>query len=189
MPCTADATASPDAISAAGVAPRRRNRQAATMIKGKTRYSRRSGDANSTYVTATIATRSAMRWTPVANVGAGAVDRGTRLSRKGATSITPIATGAQLVALLVGIAVVTYVLFESPLRLEYLVFPLIMVAAWRFRLRGATPAALIASGLAVASAVQGIGPFANEDLLEKMITLQVFNVFVAMSSFVLSAYG
>jgi len=98
------------------------------------------------------------------------------------------ATGAQLVALLVGIAVVTYVLFESPLRLEYLVFPLIMVAAWRFRLRGATPAALIASGLAVASAVQGIGPFANEDLLEKMITLQVFNVFVAMSSFVLSAY-
>ena len=97
-------------------------------------------------------------------------------------------TGAQLVVLLVGIAVVTYVLFESPLRLEYLVFPLIMVAAWRFRLRGAAPAALIASGLAVASAVQGIGPFANEGLLEKMITLQVFNVYVAMSSFVLAAY-
>jgi signal transduction histidine kinase len=98
------------------------------------------------------------------------------------------ATGAQLVALLVGIAVVTYVLFESPLRLEYLVFPLIMVAAWRFRLRGAAPAALIASGLAVASAVQGIGPFANEGLFEKMVTLQVFNVYVAMSSFVLAAY-
>ncbi|HET7465515.1 MAG TPA: MASE1 domain-containing protein, partial [Candidatus Dormibacteraeota bacterium] len=97
-------------------------------------------------------------------------------------------TGAQLTILLVGIAVVTYALFESPLRLEYMVFPLIMVAAWRFRLRGATPAALIASGLAVASAVQGTGPFAGEGLLQKMITLQVFNVFVALSSFVLSAY-
>jgi len=107
---------------------------------------------------------------------------------RSASPALTFSTGAQLVGLLVGIAVVTYVLFESPLRLEYLVFPLIMVAAWRFRLRGATPAALIASGLAVASAVQGIGPFANEGLLEKMITLQVFNVYVAMSSFVLSAY-
>jgi len=107
--------------------------------------------------------------------------------RSSAPALT-FTTGAQLVGLLVGIAVVTYVLFESQLRLEYLVFPLIMVAAWRFRLRGATPAALIASGLAVASAVQGTGPFANEGLLEKMITLQVFNVYVAMSSFVLSAY-
>ena len=97
-------------------------------------------------------------------------------------------TGLQLMGLLVCIAVVTYVLFESPLRLEYLVFPLIMVAAWRFRLRGAAPAALIASGLAVASAVQGTGPFMGEGLLEKMITLQVFNVFVALSSFVLSSY-
>jgi signal transduction histidine kinase len=97
-------------------------------------------------------------------------------------------SGAQLTLLLCGIAVVGYLLFESPLHLEYLVFPLIMVAAWRFRLRGAAPAALIASGLAVASAIQGIGPFHGEDLLQKMITLQVFNVFVAMSSFVLSSY-
>jgi signal transduction histidine kinase len=89
---------------------------------------------------------------------------------------------------LIGIAVVTYLLFESPLRLEYLVFPLIMIAAWRFRLRGAAPAALIASGLAVSSAVLGMGPFQNEDLLQKMITLQVFNVFVALSSFVLSSF-
>ena len=97
-------------------------------------------------------------------------------------------SGAQLTLLLMGIAVIGYVLFETPLHLEYLVFPLIMVAAWRFRLRGAAPAALIASGLAVASAIQGIGPFNHEDLLQKMITLQVFNVFVALSSFVLSSW-
>ena len=107
---------------------------------------------------------------------------------KSSTPPLTLSSGLQLIALLVGIAVVTYVLFESPLRLEYLVFPLIMVAAWRFRLRGATPAALIASGLAVASAVQGTGPFMGEGLTEKMITLQVFNVFVALSSFVLSSW-
>src|SRR5207237_3412390 len=98
------------------------------------------------------------------------------------------ATGAQLVALLVGIAVVTYVLFESPLRLEYLVFPLIMFAAWRFRLRGATPAALIASGIAIWAAVRGVGPFGTETLIQKMITLQVFNVCVAVTSLVLAAF-
>src|SRR6266568_7261073 len=92
MPCTADATASPDAISAAGVAPRRRNRQAATMIKGKTRYSRRSGDSNSTYVTTAIPTSSPTNCAPVEKVSAGEADRGTRLSRNGATSITPIAS-------------------------------------------------------------------------------------------------
>ena len=97
-------------------------------------------------------------------------------------------SGLQLALLLIGIAVVSYLLFESPLRLEYLVFPLIMVAAWPFRLRGAAPAALIASGLAVSSAVLGTGPFADENLLQKMITLQVFNVFVALSSFVLSSF-
>ena len=92
MPCTADATARPDAITAAGVAPRSRKRQAATMIKGKTRYSRRSDDSNSTYVTTAIPTSSPTSCAPVVKVSAGAVCRGTRLSRNGATSITPIAS-------------------------------------------------------------------------------------------------
>src|SRR5207253_10851452 len=74
------------------------------------------------------------------------------------------------------------------LRLEYLAFPLIMLAAFRFRLRGAAPAALIASGVAVTAAVTGNGPFATENLLQKMITLQVFNAVVALTSFVLATY-
>src|SRR5216684_1452448 len=93
-----------------------------------------------------------------------------------------------LVGLLVGVGIVTFVLFQNNLRLEYLVFPLIMLAAWRFRLRGAAPAALIASGIAIWAAVQGAGPFGDETLFEKMVTLQVFNVFVALSSFVLAAF-
>jgi len=96
--------------------------------------------------------------------------------------------GVELTALLVGIGVVTYALFQNRLRLEYLIFPLIMVAAWRFRLRGAAPAALVASGVAVWSAIHGTGPFATETVVEKMITLQVFNVCVALTSFVLASF-
>jgi signal transduction histidine kinase len=97
-------------------------------------------------------------------------------------------SAALLVGLLLGIGIVTFALFENRLRLEYLVFPLIMVAAWRFHLRGAAPAALMASGIAIWSAVQGTGPFATETLVEKMITLQVFNVCVALTSFVLATF-
>lgn len=97
-------------------------------------------------------------------------------------------SGALLAGLLAGIGFVTVALFQNHLRLEYLVFPLIMVAAWRFRLRGAAPAALMASGIAIWSAVHGIGPFATETLLQKMITLQAFNVCVALTSFVLATF-
>src|SRR5205823_1232766 len=43
---------------------------------------------------------------------------------------------AELAGLLAGIGVVTYFLFENQFRLEYLVLPLIAIAAWRFRLAG-----------------------------------------------------
>jgi len=83
---------------------------------------------------------------------------------------------------------VTFVLFDNNLHLEYLVFPLIAVAAWRYQLRGVAPVALVASGVAIVAAVRGMGPFANESLLVKMVTLQVFNVYVALTSFVLSSF-
>jgi len=95
---------------------------------------------------------------------------------------------AELGGLLAGIAILTFVVFQNTLRLEYLVFPLIMLAAWRFHLRGAAPAALIASGVAIWSAVQGTGPFATETLVQRMVTVQVFNVCVAVTSLVLSTF-
>ena len=94
----------------------------------------------------------------------------------------------EMLALLIGTGVATFALFETRLRVEYLVFPLIMVSAWRFRLRGAAPAALMASGIAIWSAVQGVGPFGGESLLQRMVTLQSFNVCVALTSFVLASY-
>ena len=109
------------------------------------------------------------------------------LPKARAPALTP-RMAVELGALLVGIGILTFVLFENRLRLEYLVFPLIMLAAWRFHLRGAAPAALIASGVAIWSAVQGTGPFATETLVQKMITLQAFNVCVALTSLVLAAF-
>jgi signal transduction histidine kinase len=97
--------------------------------------------------------------------------------------------GAELAALLIAIGVATYFLFENQFRLEYLVLPLIAVAAWRFRLRGAAPAALIASVIAALSAVNGMGPFASENLLEKMVTLQAFNVSLSFASFLLASFA
>ena len=97
--------------------------------------------------------------------------------------------GVELTVLLIAIGVVTYFLFENEFRLEYLVLPLIAVAAWRFRLRGAAPAALIASVIAAWSAVNGMGPFASETLLEKMVTLQAFNVSLSLASFLLASFA
>ena len=54
---------------------------------------------------------------------------------------------------LILIGLVTFVLFQNGLDLEYLVLPLIMLTAWRFGLRGAAPAALVASGVAIWAAV------------------------------------
>jgi signal transduction histidine kinase len=94
----------------------------------------------------------------------------------------------ELAGLVVATGLITFLLFQNHLRLEYLVLPLIMVSAWRFRLRGAAPAALVASGVAIASAVNGTGPFADQSLFQKMVTLQAFNVSLALASFVLASF-
>jgi signal transduction histidine kinase len=111
----------------------------------------------------------------------------TLLPRTGARSLGWRAE-AELTALIAGVGLVTYLLFQNRFRLEYLVLPLIMGAAWRFRLRGAAPAAMIASLVAIWAAVHGNGPFATETLLEKMVTLQAFNVSVSLASFVLASF-
>jgi signal transduction histidine kinase len=95
---------------------------------------------------------------------------------------------AELAGLLTATGIVTYFVFQNRLGLQYVVLPIIMVSAWRFRLRGGAPAALIASGVAIWSAIEGIGPFSGETLLEKMVTLQVFNVSAALASFLVAAF-
>jgi len=96
--------------------------------------------------------------------------------------------GLEWAGLVAGTGIVTYVVFQNRLGLQYLVLLVIMMSAWRFRLRGAAPAALIASGVAIWSAIEATGPFSGETLFEKMVTLQVFNVSVALTSFLLAAF-
>jgi PAS domain S-box-containing protein len=82
---------------------------------------------------------------------------------------------------------VCFTAFWTPVRLVYLVFPLLAWIAWRFGQRGAAPALLLVSCSAVWASVAGSGPFARGDLLERMLTLQVFNATAAITSFVLAA--
>lgn len=95
---------------------------------------------------------------------------------------------AELVALLAATGLVAVLLFQNQLGIEYLVVPLVVLAAWRFRLLGAALAALVASSVAIWAAIHGTGPFEGESLIENMITLQVFNVSVAVASFLLAGY-
>jgi serine phosphatase RsbU (regulator of sigma subunit)/anti-sigma regulatory factor (Ser/Thr protein kinase) len=71
--------------------------------------------------------------------------------------------------------------------LLFLVLPLLGWASWRLQLRGAAPAALIASLIATWSATHGLGPFAGKSLLQQMLSLQAFNATVALTSFFLAA--
>lgn len=67
------------------------------------------------------------------------------------------------------------------------VFPLLVWIAWRFQQRGSGPAALLVIGLATAAAANGSGPFAGSELVPKMVSLQVFNAAVALTSFFFAA--
>ncbi len=77
--------------------------------------------------------------------------------------------------------------FASELRVVYLVFPLVVLIAWRFQQRGAAPAVLIVSVLAVLAASNRSGPFASGTDLANMFTLQTFNGAIALTSFLHAA--
>lgn len=89
--------------------------------------------------------------------------------------------------ILVVVAVVTLSTARTDPQLMFLVLPLLGWASWRLQLRGAAPAALIASLLATWSAVRELGPFERSTLFEQMLTLQAFNACVALTSFFLAA--
>jgi len=95
---------------------------------------------------------------------------------------------AEAAALFGGLVAVARFAFQSPLQMKYLIFPFLAWAAWRFQQRGAAMAALVASSTAVWAAEQGIGPFAQETLVDRMVALQVFNATVALVSIVLAAF-
>ena len=73
------------------------------------------------------------------------------------------------------------------MRILFIALPLLGWAAWRLQLRGAAPAALIATLAATWAAARQVGPFEGTTRLEQMVTLQAFNASVALTSFFLAA--
>jgi integral membrane sensor domain MASE1 len=79
------------------------------------------------------------------------------------------------------------VLEASHTPLLFLGFPLLIWAAFRFRLAGAAPCALCVSTFAIIAAARESGPFAGHDLLTNMITLQAFNGSASLTALLLAA--
>jgi diguanylate cyclase (GGDEF)-like protein len=90
-------------------------------------------------------------------------------------------------ALFVTAVIVTAAVTRARVDLLFLIFPVLIWAALRFQLGGATLCVLIVSGLTIRAAAVGSGPFVGHDLLVKMTTLQAFNGSVALTGLLLAA--
>jgi integral membrane sensor domain MASE1/anti-sigma regulatory factor (Ser/Thr protein kinase) len=99
----------------------------------------------------------------------------------------PLARWAEAVAILLVVAAVSVWATVSDLQVLFLTLPVLGCAAWRLELRGAAPAAMIATLIASGSPARGTGPFAHGTLFEEMLTLQAYNASVALTSFVFAA--
>jgi len=82
---------------------------------------------------------------------------------------------------------VTLLAVSSSVNLLYLVSPCLIWAAFRFQRAGAAPCALLVSTIAIVAAAEAWGPFARQDLLTNMATLQAFNGITALTALLLAA--
>ncbi|MGW7055312.1 MASE1 domain-containing protein [Streptomyces sp. NPDC054887] len=93
----------------------------------------------------------------------------------------------EALALTVTAAVVASLATRSEMSLLFLLFPLLIWAALRFRLAGSGPCAVFVSVLAISAAIDKAGPFADHSLFEVMLTLQALNGSVALTALLLAA--
>ena len=94
---------------------------------------------------------------------------------------------AEEVAIIIGVLAVSLLAVNTDLQVLFLSLPVVGWASWRLQLRGAAPAALIASLVVTWAAAHETGPFERGSLFEQMLTLQAFNACVALTSFFLAA--
>lgn len=98
-----------------------------------------------------------------------------------------IVRGLEIVAIFAAITVITIMIARTGSPLWSAVFPVLGWSAWRFRQQVAAPAAMVAIVAATLIAARDLGPLAHAPLLEKMLTLQIYNVSVAFTSFFFAA--
>lgn len=98
-----------------------------------------------------------------------------------------VARRIEAAAILVMTTVLVFWTAYSDLPVLFVVLPVLGWASWRLQLRGAAPAALIASLVVTWSATHEVGQFARGSLLDRMLILQAFNASVALTSFFLAA--
>ncbi len=91
----------------------------------------------------------------------------------------------EVVLLLVG-AFVVVLIGAKTLGVLFLAFPFIGWAALRFQLAGAAPCALVVSLVGIDASMRGYGPFAGQDVLSRMLILQLFNGSVVLGALLLS---
>lgn len=70
--------------------------------------------------------------------------------------------------------------------LGHLTIPILLWAAFRFGPRGASTSIVVLAGIATLGTARGLGPFAEHDLNESLLLLQVFLVAVAIAALVLA---
>lgn len=99
----------------------------------------------------------------------------------------PLTRWLEAAALLVGVTGVTLAVTWSSPNLLFLIFPMLIWAAVRFRQAGAVPCNLVVSVTVVLAAEAGRGPFAGLDLLPTMLTLQLFNGSATLTALLLAA--
>ena len=75
----------------------------------------------------------------------------------------------------------------QPFRQPFILFPLVVWAAVRMRVRAVTAMVLFLSGAAIAGTALGNGPFARDRLAEGLAALQVFTAILALGGLVLGA--
>jgi diguanylate cyclase (GGDEF)-like protein len=92
----------------------------------------------------------------------------------------------EAVAVLLSAVIVTTAVTRAPVTLLFLIFPVVIWGALRFQMGGATLCVLIASVLTIRAAAVGTGAFGGLDLLDRMITLQLFNGSLALTGLLLA---
>lgn len=99
----------------------------------------------------------------------------------------PLTRWKEVLALAVAAAVLVPLAARSSLSALFLVYPLLVWAALRFRLAGSMLCALFASVTASVAATDGTGAFAGLSHVQVMLKLQLFNGSLVLTALLLSA--